>query len=638
MKFFVFILTMTLGMVQVLAQASNFDSLKSIVSSSAISLNDKEEEMWQLVEEFSWTDAGYTMTLLDSLSTLSTVKSDSSKIMKITRYHGKTQRAVGNYVNSLDYYQQHFDYHSRTRDTLNMALSASQIGILNLFSGNMGIAQEYLLKAHSFYTLKGTSSDIAGANNGLANFYIDMGQKEKAVERYGMALEAYTAAKDTNGMANVHANTALILIEEKKFEEAERNLLLQGKYDSIIGTNWGLGFHHDFMGYLYSEQGRYDEAMASYETALTIREGEQSHYNIDESRTSLSRMLLKLERPQEAISQAVKIFDNKEKQQSLSHLLSANEILSEAYEQTGNYKQALYHHKEFKVVSDSIYNRDHIAEIAANDAKFDRVGQDNEIALLNTEKLSSQKLIKQKNRTIIFAVLGMLLVSILSFMLFRVLKKVRLQRSRLADALSDKELLIKEIHHRVKNNLQLVSSLLSMQSRTISDPSVSSAIEDGKSRVRSMALIHQDLYQNNNLNAVNVASYLDDLSKELFSTYNIDEDRINLELDIEDLELDLDSIIPLGLIINELITNSLKYAFPNDKSGLLRIKLRQVEEELVLNFSDNGIGYDIESVSQNKSFGTRLIKALTKQLDGQVAVASQNGTSVEIRMNNFETA
>ena len=614
------------------------DSLKLLVLSSDIALAEKEDAMWSLLKEYSWSDAGYSMTLLDSLLKIPSVERDSTKFMEVIRYQGKTQRAVGNYVNALEIYQKHFDYHERIKDTLNMAVSASQIGIINLFNGNMNLAQEYLLKSHEFYTAKGSLSDIAGANNGLASFYSSMEQEEKALERYGMALEAYREAKDTNGMANVHANTALILIDQKKFDEAERNLRLQGKFDSILGTNWGLGFHHDFMGYLYAEQERFKEAMESYQTALTIREGEQSHYNIDESRVSLANTFLKLDRPREAIDQAEQLFENREKQRSLSHMQSAHDILASAYEDIGNFQQALFHHKEYKSVSDSIYNRDHIEEISLNDAKFNKVEQDNEIELLNAQKIASDSLIKQKNRTIAIGAVGLALISLLSFLLYRVLQNVNTQKSKLAQALNDKELLIKEIHHRVKNNLQLVSSLLSMQSRTIKDPSVAGAIEDGKSRVRSMALIHQDLYQNNNLKGVNVNSYLDDLTQELFNTYNINADQVRLEMEIEELDLDVDTIIPLGLIINELITNSLKYAFPNGQSGVLKVRLFKNEEELILEISDNGIGYDVNVAKEKKSFGTKLIHALSRQLDGEMKVISEDGTRIQISFKKFEMA
>ncbi|WP_235295661.1 sensor histidine kinase [Portibacter marinus] len=618
--------------------AQDYDSLKAVVASSQIELSDKEEAMWQLLKEYSWSDAGYSMTIIDSLLLLPSVNKDSSSYMEVVRYQGKTQRAVGNYVNALDFYQQHFDYHHRNRDTLQMAVSAGQIGIINLFNGNMTLAQDYLLKSHEYYTAKGDLSDIAGANNALASFYSNMDQEEKALERYAMALEAYTEAKDTNGMANVHANTALILIEQKKYEEAERNLKLQGKYDTILGTNWGLGFHHDFMGYLYAEQERYEEALESFKTALKIREGEQSHYNIDESRVSLANTYLKLDRPREAISQAERIFDNKEQQQSLTHQQSAHDILAKAYEKIGDFEKALLHHQEYKSVSDSIYNRDHLEEIALNDAKFNRVEQDNQIALLNAQKEASDRLLSQKNRTIAIGAIGLLLISLLSFLLYRVLKKVNSQKTKLSQALNDKELLIKEIHHRVKNNLQLVSSLLSMQSKNISDPSVAGAIEDGKARVRSMALIHQDLYQKQNLKGVNVSSYLDDLAKELFNTYNINPDRVKLDMDIEDLDLDVDTIIPLGLIINELITNSLKYAFPNGESGTLKIKLHQEPEGLLLEVADDGVGFDADLINGKKSFGTKLIKALSRQLDGDIEMTSENGTNIQIRLRKYEMA
>jgi two-component sensor histidine kinase len=153
-----------------------------------------------------------------------------------------------------------------------------------------------------------------------------------------------------------------------------------------------------------------------------------------------------------------------------------------------------------------------------------------------------------------------------------------------------------------------------------------------------MALIHQDLYQNDNLKGVNVKSYLEDLCSELFNTYNVNANAVELSLDIEDIILDIDTVIPLGLIINELITNSLKYAFSEEEDGKLSISLKQSTDGLVLHVKDNGIGYDLDKAGTSKSFGTKLIKALSKQLAGEIDVNSSNGTSIKIRFKKFQLA
>jgi len=221
------------------------------------------------------------------------------------------------------------------------------------------------------------------------------------------------------------------------------------------------------------------------------------------------------------------------------------------------------------------------------------------------------------------------LISLLSFFLFRLFKRVTSQKEVITKALSEKDLLLREIHHRVKNNLQLVSSLLTLQGRGIDDETARQAINEGKSRVRSMALIHQDLYNKDNLTGIGVKVYLEKLTQELFDTYRIDKNRISLSMDVQDIELDVDVLVPLGLIINELITNSLKYAWKGDQTGKLSVSLVKSQGNHELIISDDGIGYDLSQVRDN-SFGGTLITALTEQLEGTMKISSDGGTEVSI--------
>ena len=186
----------------------------------------------------------------------------------------------------------------------------------------------------------------------------------------------------------------------------------------------------------------------------------------------------------------------------------------------------------------------------------------------------------------------------------------------------------------MKNNLQIVTSLLSLQGRSLNDESALEAINAGKSRVRSMALIHQSLYQRENLTGVNVKEYVEKLTSELFHTYGVDEARVELTHQIEVEELDVDTLVPLGLIINELITNALKYAFPKDRSGKLIVALIRENSELLLKVIDDGVGFEKEAVREN-AFGQKLIASLTKQLKGEISVDSHHGTSVQLLVKSF---
>jgi two-component sensor histidine kinase len=433
----------------------------------------------------------------------------------------------------------------------------------------------------------------------------------------------------------------------KEYDLAEYHLLMQGRLDTLIGTQWGLGFHFDFMGYLRRMQGRLEEAYQSHLTALSIREGLESHYNISETRSHLCDILLEMERYPEAIKQANLILADKDLHNSLSHQQNAHATLARAYEALGNYRLGLEQQKAYKLISDSILNQDILEKVAEKDAKFDLAEQRNKVALLDAENTASVAVIAQKNKTIWIGTAALIIFGLLILGLYILVRKYLRQKLALSSALSAKELLLKEIHHRVKNNLQIVSSLLSLQSRSVSDAGVLKAINEGKSRVRSMALIHQNLYQGENLTGVEVKPYLEKLCSELFSTYKIDSDEVELELQIDPISLDVDTLVPFGLIINELITNSLKYAFPKsqapggaDLTGEgISILLREEGSTLLLEVCDTGIGYETEQNSDNDGFGQKLLTSLSKQLGAELQIKSDdNGTCNRLVITKYKKA
>lgn len=269
------------------------------------------------------------------------------------------------------------------------------------------------------------------------------------------------------------------------------------------------------------------------------------------------------------------------------------------------------------------------------EARHRKKEQQIQIQYLDEQNASQeQKVIEQKNKLIIGGI-ALVLISLLSFFLFRLYRQVHSQKEVIAIALSEKDLLLREIHHRVKNNLQLVSSLLTLQGRSIDDATALQAINEGKSRVRSMALIHQDLYNKENLTGISVKEYVEKLTQELFDTYRVDKGKITLQMEIENIELDVDTLVPLGLIINELITNSLKYAWPNNEKGILYLGLQNTPQHIILTVKDDGIGYDPTS-TRTGSFGATLISALTLQLDGECIVNNDNGSIVTIMIDNSQ--
>ncbi|MBD2664533.1 hypothetical protein B6N60_03861 [Richelia sinica FACHB-800] len=207
--------------------------------------------------------------------------------------------------------------------------------------------------------------------------------------------------------------------------------------------------------------------------------------------------------------------------------------------------------------------------------------------------------------------------------------------AKIKASLAEKKVLLKEIHHRVKNNLQIVSSLLKLQSKYIQDPQVLSPFIESYNRIRTMALIHEQLYESDELAKINVSEYIPDLVNNLLRSYNIGFHTIELKLQIDKLYLDIDRAVPCGLIINELISNCLKYAFNFGKCGQIIVKYEALNEDnVLLEISDNGVGLPTDFALENiKTLGLKLVANLTKQLGGDLEINSYHGTSFRMRFS-----
>ncbi|MBU4534982.1 MAG: PAS domain S-box protein [Euryarchaeota archaeon] len=200
----------------------------------------------------------------------------------------------------------------------------------------------------------------------------------------------------------------------------------------------------------------------------------------------------------------------------------------------------------------------------------------------------------------------------------------------LKKSLQEKEVLMKEIHHRVKNNLQIISSLLSLQSDYIQNQNDLAIFKDSQCRTKSMALIHEKLYQSGLLKSINIRDYIQALVNELIGTYSAERKIINLDMEVEDILLDVDTAIPLGLILNEIIANSLKHAF-TEKEGKIKVHLKSSDNRIQVEVGDNGVGMGDDIDWRNTdSLGLQLVNSLCHQIDGEIELDNDKGTCFKI--------
>jgi two-component sensor histidine kinase len=328
-----------------------------------------------------------------------------------------------------------------------------------------------------------------------------------------------------------------------------------------------------------------------------------------------------------------------------------------------NYAAAYKNYRIAGTIKDSLYTDRKTKQITQLEMLFETEKKDQQlmvknerIKLLNSQAHLQQINLKQGRTAQKLIIGGALLLFILlglSYNSYRLKKRInrqlQTQRKEIEDKngslselvdqkdklLAEKEWLMKEIHHRVKNNLQIVISLLSTQSSYLDNDIAYNAIRESQHRMQSISLIHQKLYQSENLALVEICAYISELVAYLRDSFDTGS-RIGFQMDIVHTELDVTRAVPLGLILNEAITNSIKYAFPDHRKGKISITLKKAgENSLVLSISDNGVGIPATvEIGKRKSLGMSLMRGLSKQLGGQLSIESSNGITVSVEFIN----
>jgi PAS domain S-box-containing protein len=207
----------------------------------------------------------------------------------------------------------------------------------------------------------------------------------------------------------------------------------------------------------------------------------------------------------------------------------------------------------------------------------------------------------------------------------------RKAEQKIKQSLQEKEILLKEIHHRVKNNLMVISSLLNLQSDYIKDKTDKELFRESQTRTRSMALIHERIYQSTDLHTIDFGNYVKTFASELYHTYDCHPNIIKLKIDMEPIPVDINTAIPCGLIIHEFLSNAIKHAFPKDKNGEILIEFYKKDDKLILKVKDNGIGLPADiDLKKTDSLGLKLVNALVSQIDGELEINSDGGTEFKV--------
>ncbi len=506
----------------------------------------------------------------------------------------------------------------------------------------------------------------ANALGTLSFIYMDQAKYDQSIEIQLEILRTFEKLGDQEGTSRSYQGLGQIYCDF--LNKCDLSLTY---YSKALGIKKGLGNERGeayvlvLMGYAHEKLLALDSAEYYYENCIKLAEKTADKRLLADGLSALTEVWKKKEKPyQQRIEIAQRLIQVAKEAGYEQALCSAYSQLGTIYQEQGDFEKSNYYFQQVIPLAEKLKHYSYL-EIAFYKLYTNYKGKDpikalesleaylvNHDSVANAERfravedMSTKYETEKKEATIVqqetrleqervrfWLITGILALALVGgTLLFRLTRQLRKRNE-------EKEFLIKEIHHRVKNNLQVLSSLLHLQSRHIKDETALDAVREGQNRVEAMGLIHQKLYMGDKLAAVEMKDYLYNLGDTLLDSFGLDDDRVKIIYHLQPLHLDVDTAIPLGLIINELVTNSLKYAFPDGRQGIVEISLwKNEKEQLCLKVADNGVGKSgAPQLKSSTSFGTNLVEILSKKLKGKPEVENGEGYATLIKFENYKS-
>lgn len=522
-----------------------------------------------------------------------------------------------------------------TNDELLKGKGKNFIGLYHYLTGNNILAIEYYLKALPYFEKAGDVYFSALVNNNIGAAYSERKNPEEVIKYYNEALSKFKLLNDSVWMSNLYNNLSIQYFLKDDYLKANDYISQAIKIYRLKNDSSSLVLALVNQASTLQQLKRYSEAEDNLNQYFLVNGRFQNDEILSNAYATKARILIAKSEFTEAKSYAEKSLKLRKGQNLKQYYKNSYLLLSEISEKNKQCNEALAYFKQYKIWEDSSWVKEkdkNINELLTSYDVQQKVKTINKLYSENEYQELNLKNIKSQRRFLVSGLVSFLLLAVgLAYFLFHRNKKNKLlyeKNELITSMLTEKDLLLREIHHRVKNNLQVVSSLLNLQSNYITDDIALEAINEGKNRVLSMALIHQNLYSDEHLTAIETKGYFDDLLDQLFESYNIDEEHIKLEKDIDNFLIDVDTMIPLGLITNELISNALKHAFKDRAEGKILFSVKNISGNIIISIKDNGVGVEPSLFTASRSFGNKMIQAFVQKLKANLQVKNDNGTEI----------
>lgn len=538
----------------------------------------------------------------------------------VAHYH------LGEIDSTIQYYDAAYRTYHDLKDTAMMSVLNINLGILYKKKGLYEKALKNLLEASTHFEKSEPSTNVALCYNTIGNLYLDIGEPGSALTFHYRALEVKKKLGEKSSMSSSYNNIGNVYLTFNQLDSALINFQKALELKREMNDVSSMGITLNNIGEVLMMKGKLKEAEDLLKQGLAIRLQTKEKTGQVSSRVNLAKVYMKYENHVAADRELTLSEEMATSLALLEDLKEIYELQVQLNHKNGRLVKALDYSQKLLIVKDSLLNQDKAKSLAEMQTRYESLKKEDRISLLEKEGLLQVLELERKQIWIRSMALAMILILVIVVLIYYNLRTVRKNKVHI-------ELLLKELHHRVKNNLQILSSLLSLQSQQLTDDNAIKAVKSSESRINAMALIHRKLYTVGQNRTVDIKEYITELIQYLVYSYGYHEKNFKLDLEITEINIDVDKAIPLGLILNELISNAFKHAYQNQPNPRLIINLAYPDaHELDICIKDNGAGMPSVDEKQRKTFGMKIVSTLIKELKGSLNVKSENGTTYHLQI------
>ncbi len=606
------------------SQNAQADSLQARFHAETV-VAEKLDILEQMIDLAFMSDLNQALIYTSQGVALAVSSNDEIRKPKFFEMHGRMYANLLKLDSATLYFDKALAGYTAIDNKRGQATTLFKIGWVNKRKGNIQEAMNCDLKALRLMEELEDNLGIAGALSRVSEDLMIQGRPDEALE---YALKSVSICETNNldhELFYAYRGVGDAALSAYDFEKA----LKYYNKSRDLGLEIKIGAMHladiiNCRGNALKRLGRYEEALVAYKECLKF--GKEANYRngIAAVTANLGETTFLMGDFEGALPYQLATINMQEEDGNVSNLVENYNHAATIYGELGDYKSAWTYEKKARALHDSILSEKSDAVVSELRTQYETEKKE---ATIQAQFLQ----LGQRSKVQWLTAGAVILLAGFLFFLYRSYR-IRTKTNILLQAKNkENELLLKEIHHRVKNNLEVVSSLLELQSAQIDNMDVKAAMLEGQNRVHSIGIVHQKLYMGTNLGAIEMKDYFLNLSESILDSFGA-EDRVTIDCAMDRLDVDIDTAVPLGLIVNELLTNTLKYAFPDGMSGNVMIQLKKdAEGSLLLEVADNGVGKS--QITQGTGFGSQLVSLLTSQLRGSMREEIINGTKIFFHFN-----